>query len=217
MADSNSPSTSLVYVADYAAFSHPYIYFHHLPIMASSNPRAHVITTTTVSNARTRTITTTTTVMSTLCSRPTHIRLPSPTPLLVYGSEPSSASTIDTSIETPQSARFFDWSSGDKTALVPSFPRPPSAPPKSLDPRWTTYVAYQLNHYGSKRDSVFHATLRDLSRTDGEDVARIVRRHLRAVHDSGRRSAVLDVGTGTGVWAREVAKEQEYANVIGIE
>lgn len=173
--------------------------------MASPDARAH-----------TRTLTTTTTIMTAVAPRPTHIRLPSPTPLLIYGSEPTTASTNDSAICTPQSARFFDWCP-DVNALKSSFPRPPTAPPKTADPRWLTYVAYQLNHHGSKRDSIFHATLSDLSKKEGEDVPRVIRRYLRGVHANGRRSAVLDVGTGTGVWAHQIATEQEYSNVIGIE
>ncbi|KAJ9126752.1 hypothetical protein QFC24_001783 [Naganishia onofrii] len=42
--------------------------------------------------------------------------------------------------------------------------------------------------------------------------------YLQGIHDrEGRRSSVLDVGTGTGVWAYELGDEEAYTDVIGVE
>lgn len=45
----------------------------------------------------------------------------------------------------------------------------------------------------------------------------IVHRHLEAIHFSGRRSKVLDVGTGTGSWAIALARRQPFTDVVGID
>lgn len=45
----------------------------------------------------------------------------------------------------------------------------------------------------------------------------LVHGHLDAVHASGRRSRVLDVGTGTGSWAIALARRQPYADVVGVD
>ncbi|KAL1413586.1 hypothetical protein Q8F55_001360 [Vanrija albida] len=45
----------------------------------------------------------------------------------------------------------------------------------------------------------------------------LVGAHLGAVHASGRRSAVLDVGTGTGTWAFSTARRHPFADVLGVD
>lgn len=45
----------------------------------------------------------------------------------------------------------------------------------------------------------------------------LVNQHLDQIHASGRRSQILDVGTGTGSWAIALARRQPYADVVGID
>lgn len=45
----------------------------------------------------------------------------------------------------------------------------------------------------------------------------LVHLHLDQIHASGRRSKILDVGTGTGSWAISLARRQPYSDVIGID
>ncbi len=40
---------------------------------------------------------------------------------------------------------------------------------------------------------------------------------VQGIHAQGRRSQVLDVGTGTGVWAYQMGDEEEFCDVTGIE
>jgi methylase of polypeptide subunit release factors len=57
-----------------------------------------------------------------------------------------------------------------------------------------------------------------LSAANGVDVVELVRKECAVVEEEqGRRSAVLDVGTGTGVWAVEVASGGRWCDVLGIE
>jgi methylase of polypeptide subunit release factors len=50
------------------------------------------------------------------------------------------------------------------------------------------------------------------------DVVELVRKECAVVEEEqGRRSAVLDVGTGTGVWAVEVASGGRWCDILGIE
>ncbi|WVQ93415.1 hypothetical protein IAU59_000486 [Kwoniella sp. CBS 9459] len=45
----------------------------------------------------------------------------------------------------------------------------------------------------------------------------LIHNHLSQIHASGRRSSVLDVGTGTGRWATEIANAQPFADVLGVD
>ncbi|KAK4683581.1 hypothetical protein P7C73_g6660, partial [Tremellales sp. Uapishka_1] len=45
----------------------------------------------------------------------------------------------------------------------------------------------------------------------------VIGNHLAAVHATGRRSKVLDVGTGTGTFAIQLANAHPYADVIAID
>lgn len=42
----------------------------------------------------------------------------------------------------------------------------------------------------------------------------VIHSHLSMVHSSGRRSAVLDVGTGSGQWAALLANAEPFADVV---
>lgn len=72
--------------------------------------------------------------------------------------------------------------------------------------------------YSSLSQVTLHKALKGLSARSGYDTWRRIKDYLEAIHTSeGRRSTVLDVGTGTGVWAYELGDEEPYADVIGIE
>jgi hypothetical protein len=72
--------------------------------------------------------------------------------------------------------------------------------------------------YSSLSQVTLHKALKGLSARSGYDTWRRVKDYLEAIHTSeGRRSNVLDVGTGTGVWAYGLGDEEPYADVIGIE
>ncbi|RSH82739.1 uncharacterized protein EHS24_007733 [Apiotrichum porosum] len=58
---------------------------------------------------------------------------------------------------------------------------------------------------------VMHMSLLNPSHDD------LIMQHLAKVHASGRRSKVLDVGTGTGTWAVSLALRHPFADVIGID
>ncbi|KAL7419630.1 hypothetical protein Q5752_005543 [Cryptotrichosporon argae] len=47
--------------------------------------------------------------------------------------------------------------------------------------------------------------------------AHVLASHLETIHASGRRSRVLDVGTGTGAWALALANTYAHADVLGID
>ncbi|OWZ66878.1 hypothetical protein AYX15_01923 [Cryptococcus neoformans] len=44
----------------------------------------------------------------------------------------------------------------------------------------------------------------------------VIHNHLSMVHSSGRRSAVLDIGTGTGQWAAMLANAEPFADVMAL-
>ncbi|KAJ9094194.1 hypothetical protein QFC19_008046 [Naganishia cerealis] len=72
--------------------------------------------------------------------------------------------------------------------------------------------------YSSLSQVILHRALKALSARSGYDTWSRVRNHLQAIHDSeGRRSSVLDVGTGTGVWAYDLGDEEVYTDVIGVD
>ncbi|WOO76661.1 Secondary metabolism regulator laeA [Vanrija pseudolonga] len=45
----------------------------------------------------------------------------------------------------------------------------------------------------------------------------LISAHLADVHRSGRRSTVLDVGTGTGTWAFAMGRQHPFADIIGVD
>lgn len=82
-----------------------------------------------------------------------------------------------------------------------------------LRPPWSTLVPYS-----SLSQVTLHRALKALSARSGHDTWTRVKNHLQAIHDrEGRRSSVLDVGTGTGVWAYELGDEEAYTDVTGVE
>lgn len=82
-----------------------------------------------------------------------------------------------------------------------------------LRPSWSTIVPYS-----SLSQVTLHRALRALSARSGYNTWTRVRNYLQGIHDrEGRRSSVLDVGTGTGVWAYELGDEEAYTDVIGVE
>ncbi|KAJ9106335.1 hypothetical protein QFC21_001481 [Naganishia friedmannii] len=82
-----------------------------------------------------------------------------------------------------------------------------------LRPSWSTLVPY-----ASLSQVTLHRALKALSAGSGYDTWTRVKNHLQAIHNSeGRRSSVLDVGTGTGVWAYELGDEEAFTDVIGVD
>jgi hypothetical protein len=72
--------------------------------------------------------------------------------------------------------------------------------------------------YSSLSQVTLHKTLKALSSQSGYDTWTRVKDYLQHVHSTqGRRSSVLDVGTGTGVWAYELGDAEPYADVVGVE
>nr|XP_031862936.1 uncharacterized protein CI109_001411 [Kwoniella shandongensis]KAA5530008.1 hypothetical protein CI109_001411 [Kwoniella shandongensis] len=80
----------------------------------------------------------------------------------------------------------------------------------------TTYGSRPTSSGLSERDRL--ETLHTLHRAVlGAGYTDTVTSHLAAVHATGRRSKVLDVGTGTGVWAMDLANSQPYADVLAVD
>lgn len=72
--------------------------------------------------------------------------------------------------------------------------------------------------YSSFSQVTLHKALKSLSAQSGYNTWTRVKDYLQNIHSTeGRRSSVLDVGTGTGVWAYELGDEEPYADVIGVE
>jgi hypothetical protein len=74
------------------------------------------------------------------------------------------------------------------------------------------------NPYSSFSQVTLHKALKALSEQSGYNTWTRIKDFLQNIHTTeGRRSSVLDVGTGTGVWAYELGDEEPYADVIGVE
>lgn len=72
--------------------------------------------------------------------------------------------------------------------------------------------------YSSSSQVALHRALKALSTQSGYDTWTRIKDYLHTIHSTeGRRSSVLDVGTGTGVWAYELGDEEPYADVTGVE
>jgi ribosomal protein L11 methylase PrmA len=67
------------------------------------------------------------------------------------------------------------------------------------------------------RQVSLHYALKHLSAHTGMNAWGIIKEHLKVVHEEGRRSSVLDLGCGTGIFCYELGKEEEFADVIGVE
>ena len=84
------------------------------------------------------------------------------------------------------------------------FPSPPSTSSSLVpDPTRT-----------SQRQVSLHFALKYLSSHTGMNVWGTIRQHLAQAHAEGRRSSVLGLGCGTGIFSYELGKEEEY--VLGV-
>lgn len=80
------------------------------------------------------------------------------------------------------------------------FPSPPSTS-NSLTPDIGRQTIRQVS---------LHYALKHLSAHTGMNVWGTIRQHLAQAHQEGRRSSVLDLGCGTGIFSYELGKEEEY-------
>lgn len=72
--------------------------------------------------------------------------------------------------------------------------------------------------YSSLSQVTLHKALKGLSARSGYNTWTRIKDYLKSIHsEEGRRSSVLDVGTGTGVWAYELGDDEPFADVIGVE
>ena len=126
---------------------------------------------------------------------------PPPTPFVPYSSLPAFPLPLCATCPTAQTP----------IPPMPSnfgyFPSPPTD---------TIPLGFDHGNENTRQVSL-HYALKHLSAHTGMNIWGVIRDHLKVVHEEGRRSSVLDLGCGTGIFCYELGKEEIFADVIGVE
>jgi hypothetical protein len=111
-----------------------------------------------------------------------------------------------------------------RTGPLPAFPLPPSSADPLVEPLikpmpsdFAFFPSPCVRSYlhlpdpaaEHARQVSLHYALKHLSAHTGVDVWGRIKGHLATVHAEGRRSSVLDLGCGTGIFSYELGMEEE--------